>query len=123
LQAFFKNIGRVLPICIGLIFKEIGSIIHWLGTVGSSRVLGWEDAIGSLEVGKAADLYLIDSRRLDFAGALFDDGSLPVVAGISQNVDMTIVGGKVVVKDGRLVHIDQQQNIQGLIIAVIASVN
>jgi cytosine/adenosine deaminase-related metal-dependent hydrolase len=81
----------------------------WLATVGSSRVLGWEDAIGSLEVGKAADFFLIDSRRLDFAGALFDDGALPVVAGISQNVDMTIVGGKVVVKDGRLVHIDEER--------------
>lgn len=81
----------------------------WLGTVGSSRVLGWEDAIGSLEVGKAADFFLIDTRRLDFAGALFDDTALPVVAGISQIVDMTVVGGKVVVKDGRLVHIHEER--------------
>jgi cytosine/adenosine deaminase-related metal-dependent hydrolase len=81
----------------------------WLGTAGSSRVLGWEDAIGSLEVGKAADLFMIDTRRLDFAGALFDDTALPVVTGISQNVDMTIVGGKVVVKEGRLVHMDEQR--------------
>ncbi|MGO4372433.1 amidohydrolase family protein [Paenibacillus sp. MCAF20] len=81
----------------------------WLGTVGSSRVLGWEDAIGSLEVGKAADLFMIDTRKLEYAGALFDDTALPVVTGISQNVDMTVVGGKVVVKDGQLVHVNEQR--------------
>lgn len=81
----------------------------WLGTVGSSRVLGWEDAIGTLEVGKAADLFMIDTRKLEYAGALFDDIALPVVTGINQNVDMTIVGGKVVVKDGQLVHLDEQR--------------
>jgi hypothetical protein len=31
------------------------------------------------------------------------------VTGISQNVDMTIVGGKVVVKEGRLVHMDEER--------------
>ena len=80
----------------------------YVATKGSSKVLGWEDGIGSLEVGKAADLFMIDSRRLEYAGALFDDVSLPIIAGTSQ-VDMTIVGGKVVVKDGQLVHINEEQ--------------
>lgn len=81
----------------------------WLGTVGSSRVLGWDDAIGSLEVGKAADLFMIDSRKLEYAGALFDDTALPVVTGISHNVDTTVVGGRIVVRDGRLVRIDEER--------------
>lgn len=81
----------------------------WLGTVGSSRVLGWQDAIGSLEVGKAADFFMIDTRKLEYAGALFDDTSLPIVTGISQNVDMTVVGGRIVVQDGRLVHMNEEQ--------------
>ncbi|WP_217592397.1 8-oxoguanine deaminase [Cohnella sp. GbtcB17] len=79
-----------------------------IGTRGSASVLGWADAIGSLEVGKAADLFMIDSRRLAFAGALFDDMALPVVTGSAGPVDMTIVGGRVVVKDGRLVGIDEE---------------
>ncbi len=74
----------------------------YVATKGSSKVLGWEDGIGSLEVGKAADLFMIDSRRLEFSGALFDDAALPIITGTSQ-VDTTIVGGKVVVKDGRLI--------------------
>ncbi|MBB6675475.1 8-oxoguanine deaminase [Cohnella nanjingensis] len=80
-----------------------------VATRGSVRVLGWEDDIGSLEVGKAADLFLIDSRQLAYAGALHDEATLPVLTGLSQNVDMTIVGGKVVVKEGRLVGIDEEK--------------
>jgi len=79
-----------------------------LATRGSAAVLGWEDGIGSLEVGKAADLFLIDARRLEFGGALFDDMALPIVTGLTRPVDMTIVGGKVVVADGRLVGIDEE---------------
>ncbi|MBM7571134.1 8-oxoguanine deaminase [Aquibacillus albus] len=78
-----------------------------VATNGSAKVLGWDDAIGSLEVGKAADMFFIDSNRLEFAGALFDDVSLPILTGTPQ-VDMTIVGGKVAVKDGQLVTIDEQ---------------
>lgn len=79
-----------------------------IATRGSSKVLGWEDAIGSLEVGKAADMFLIDTNRLEFAGALFNDTALPILAGTPQ-VDMTIVGGKIVVDEGRLVNIDEEQ--------------
>lgn len=79
-----------------------------IATRGSSKVLGWEDGIGSLEVGKAADIFMVDASRLEFAGALFDDATLPIVTGTAQ-VDMTIVGGKVVVQDGRLVHTNEEQ--------------
>ncbi|MRH44351.1 8-oxoguanine deaminase [Aquibacillus halophilus] len=78
-----------------------------IATNGSAKVLGWEDAIGSLEVGKAADMFMIDTNRLEFAGALFDDSSLPILTG-TPRVDMTIVGGKVVVEDGRLVNVNEE---------------
>ncbi|RSL31914.1 8-oxoguanine deaminase [Salibacterium salarium] len=80
----------------------------YAATKGSSKVLGWEDALGSLEVGKAADLFMIDTTRLEFAGALFDDVSLPILAG-TPKVDMTIVGGEIVVEEGQLVNINEQQ--------------
>ncbi|GGJ10706.1 8-oxoguanine deaminase [Alicyclobacillus cellulosilyticus] len=81
----------------------------YLATRGSAQILGWDDEIGSLEVGKAADMFLIDTRRLEYAGALFDDAALPVLTGLSQIVDTTIVGGRVVVEHGRLVHVDEEQ--------------
>jgi cytosine/adenosine deaminase-related metal-dependent hydrolase len=79
-----------------------------LATRGSARVLGWEDAIGSLEVGKAADLFMLDAGQLGFAGALFDDTALPVTVGAYQ-ADMTIVGGRVVVENGRLTGADEER--------------
>jgi len=78
-----------------------------IATRGSAKVLGWEDAIGSLEVGKAADMFMIDTNRLEFAGALFNDTALPILAG-TPTVDMTIVGGQIVVDKGRLVNIDEE---------------
>ncbi|MWR36401.1 amidohydrolase family protein, partial [Helicobacter pylori] len=78
-----------------------------IATRGSAKVLGWEDAIGSLEVGKAADMFMIDTNRLEFAGALFNDTALPILAG-TPTIDMTIVGGQIVVDKGRLVNIDEE---------------
>jgi cytosine/adenosine deaminase-related metal-dependent hydrolase len=75
-----------------------------IATRGGAAVLGRED-IGSLEVGKCADLFAIDLNRLDYAGALHD----PVAAALfctPQNVDLNIVGGKVIVKDGQMTTVD-----------------
>ncbi len=75
-----------------------------IATRGGASVLGRSD-IGSLEVGKCADLFAINLNRLDYAGALHD----PVAAALfcaPQKVDVNIVGGKVVVKDGTLTTID-----------------
>ena len=57
-------------------------------------------------MGKAADLFMIDTTRLEFAGARFNDTALPILTG-TPKVDMTIVGGKIVVEEGRLVNIDE----------------
>jgi len=81
-----------------------------MATLGGARVLGRED-IGSLEVGKCADLFAIDLNRLDYAGGLHD----PVAAALfctPQNVDFSMVGGKTVVKDGQMVNLDVDQLIQ-----------
>jgi cytosine/adenosine deaminase-related metal-dependent hydrolase len=75
-----------------------------IATRGGAAVLGRTD-IGSLEVGKCADLFAINLHRLDYAGALHD----PVAAALfcaPQKVDLSMVGGKLVVKDGELVGLD-----------------
>jgi len=81
-----------------------------IATRGGAAVLGRKD-IGSLEVGKCADLFAIDLNRLDYAGALHD----PVAAALfcaPQKVDFNIVGGKVVVKEGQLATLDVPQLVQ-----------
>ena len=75
-----------------------------IATRGGAEVLGRDD-IGSLAVGKCADLFAINLNRLDYAGALHD----PVAAALfcaPQTVDFNIVGGNLIVNQGTLVTVD-----------------
>jgi cytosine/adenosine deaminase-related metal-dependent hydrolase len=75
-----------------------------IATRGGAAVLGRED-IGSLTVGKCADLFAINLNRLDYAGALHD----PVAAALfcaPQTVDYNIVAGKIVVNQGQMTTLD-----------------
>jgi len=80
-----------------------------LATRGSATLLGRDSEIGSLEVGKAADVVLVDVRGVDRAGALSDPLAALVFTGIGQRVRHAIVGGEVVVREGRLVRIDEEE--------------
>ncbi|MGE4354612.1 MAG: 8-oxoguanine deaminase [Oscillospiraceae bacterium] len=77
-----------------------------MATVGSAKVLGRDD-IGSLEVGKAGDLFMIDTRRLEMVGTQFDPKSLLGTVGWKDKASYTIVNGKVVVRQGRLTTVDE----------------
>ena len=77
-----------------------------IATRGSASLLGRSD-IGSLEAGKCCDLFLIDSRRIELTGACFDPKSVLATVGVRGPVDYTVVNGKITVRDGRLVTIDE----------------
>lgn len=79
-----------------------------LATRGSARLLGRDD-IGQLAVGKCADFFLVDSRRLELTGALYDPKSVLGTVGLRGPVDCTVVNGKVVVQDRRLVTVDEEK--------------
>lgn len=80
-----------------------------LATMGSARLLGREKEIGSLEVGKCADFFLIDSKRLELSGACLDPKSLPATVGIKGAADYTVINGKVTVEKGRIVSLDEER--------------
>jgi len=79
-----------------------------LATRGGADVLG-RDEIGSIEVGKAADLVLVDLSRLGYAGAFSDPLAAVVYAGFDHRVDYTVVNGVVAVDRGRLVLGDERE--------------
>lgn len=71
-----------------------------LATLGGARVLGRDD-IGALKPGMAADFVAYDLKGLPFAGAWHD----PVAALLfctSVNVSLSVINGRVVVRDGHL---------------------
>ena len=77
-----------------------------MATRGSARLLGRDD-IGQLSVGKCADLFLIDSRRLELVGSCFDAKSVLGTVGVRGAVDYTVVHGKITVRQGHLVTVDE----------------
>ena len=81
-----------------------------LATKGSARVLGRKD-LGELKVGKAADLFMINSNRIEFIGAEYDPKSILGTLGFKSPVDYTIIAGKVVVKGGKLTTIDEEKTV------------
>jgi len=76
----------------------------WMGTAGGARVLGRDD-IGQLTPGKAADLIGIRLDKLDLAGALHDPLAALVFC-TPQRVDLSIINGAVVVREGNLLTTD-----------------
>ena len=79
-----------------------------IATKGSARVLGRND-IGELSVRKAADLFMINSNRLEFVGVIEDPKCTLGTVGLKDPVDYTIINGKIVVKDGKLTTIDEEK--------------
>jgi cytosine/adenosine deaminase-related metal-dependent hydrolase len=77
-----------------------------LATRGGAAVLGRSD-IGSLEPGKRADLAIWRSDGLELGGA--DDPVSGLVLSGPHRVDRLVVGGKDVVRDGRLTNADEQE--------------
>jgi cytosine/adenosine deaminase-related metal-dependent hydrolase len=79
-----------------------------IATRGGAAILGRED-IGSIEVGKAADLFMIDTERLELVGTQLDPKSMLATVGYNRPVDYTIVNGKIVVKHGELCSINERE--------------
>jgi cytosine/adenosine deaminase-related metal-dependent hydrolase len=79
--------------------------VFWMATRGGAACLGRDD-IGSLETGKAADLVMIDTRRLSYAGASSDPLAALVFSPFPEPADTVIVNGRIVVEGGALVGVD-----------------
>ncbi len=76
-----------------------------MATIGGARVLGWDDRIGSLEVGKQADIAL---WRVDgLAHADVADPVAGLVLGDRPPLERLLVAGRTVVERDRLVTADQ----------------
>ncbi|MEU8024354.1 8-oxoguanine deaminase [Micromonospora haikouensis] len=71
-----------------------------LGTMGGARCLGRADEIGSLEVGKLADVALWRIDGLGHAG--IDDPVAALVLGPPAPLALLLVGGRTVVEDAEL---------------------
>lgn len=75
-------------------------------TKGGASVLGRDD-IGRLAPGMAADLFAIDTRRMDYVGTRHDPASLIPKVGIGMPTDMTMINGKIVWEGGSFANVNE----------------
>ena len=73
-----------------------------MATMGGARVLGLDKIIGSIEVGKKADLVLIETKSVNMQ-PIYDYYATIVYSSNPSNVHTVIVDGKIVVRNKELV--------------------
>tara|TARA_R110002049_G_scaffold10127_3_gene50421 strand:- start:129847 stop:131292 length:1446 start_codon:yes stop_codon:yes gene_type:complete len=74
-------------------------------TIGAARALGLADRTGSIEVGKAADLTMVDLRRAHLYPPNMALHRLVCFAN-GNDVAMVMVGGEIVLRDGRATRVN-----------------
>lgn len=79
-----------------------------MATINGAKALHWEDEIGTLEVGKKADIILIDLDKPHFAPWNNSVSDL-VYAAQGGDVKTTIVNGKVLMKDYEVLTMDAEK--------------
>ena len=78
-----------------------------LATIEGARALRMDDAIGSLEVGKQADIIIVDGSRPNLVPR-YDPYSHLTYAARGDDVKTTIVGGRILYHDGAFTTLDPE---------------
>jgi len=76
-----------------------------MATLGGAKVLGLADHIGSIEIGKDADIILVDMNKPHLT-PLYNPYSQLVYAASGSDTLTSIIGGRIVMKNRRLLTID-----------------
>ena len=82
-------------------FKLTARRVLELGTIDGARSLGIEDKVGSLKVGKRADIIAVTTRALNMGG-FADPAHLLVGSALPENVDTVVIDGRILKREGKL---------------------
>jgi len=79
-----------------------------MGTIDGARALLWDDEIGSVEVGKRADLIMFDLKDIEWSPFHRPEQTL-VYSANAHNVKHTIVDGELVMEDREVKTMDEAE--------------
>ena len=79
-----------------------------MATINGARAIGLEAQIGSLEVGKKADLILVDFNQAHLQPVIDPVANL-VHNGLGSDVKMVFVDGELLIEDGKPVSFDEPE--------------
>ncbi|MDX9815912.1 MAG: amidohydrolase family protein, partial [Smithellaceae bacterium] len=82
-------------------------------TIGGAKILGLEKLIGSIEVGKRADIILIDMNQPHLT-PVYNYYSHLVYAARGADVKISIIDGKIIMKERKLLTIDLPKTIEAV---------
>ncbi len=82
-----------------------------MATIGGARAVGLESKVGVIEVGKEADIIILDGNMPNMVPA-FEIESLLVYGATGSNVRATIVAGKVLYLDGEFYTLNRDEIIE-----------
>ena len=85
-------------------------VIEW-ATMGSARALHMEDSIGSIEVGKKADLFMIDMRRAHLVPTMRITSSW-IHNGQPGDIESVMVDGEWIMREGRVLNVNEPELIE-----------
>jgi len=80
-----------------------------MGTIKGAEALGLDSEIGSIEVGKKADIILIDTEVANMVPQSSSLSSNIIYSANGSNVDTTICNGKILMENKKLVELDEQE--------------
>jgi 5-methylthioadenosine/S-adenosylhomocysteine deaminase len=84
-----------------------------MATINGARVVGLENEIGSIEIGKKADFFLFDPRNIACVPVADPIASLVYSANPSA-IRTVVIHGKVVMSDGKICTLDEEKAIYRL---------
>jgi 5-methylthioadenosine/S-adenosylhomocysteine deaminase len=88
-----------------------------MATVNGAKATLWGDRIGSIEVGKQADIVMFDTNRPEWQPLINPISNL-VYSATGDSVKHVFVAGEQVVRDGRLTKIDEERLYRDIPVAV-----
>src|SRR5919108_2380430 len=77
-----------------------------MATIDAASAIRWDDEIGSLEPGKAADVVVVDAENTRLTPTYQPVGTLVRYA-VGTDVETVVVAGCIVVDDGRVLTVDE----------------
>ena len=78
-----------------------------------ARAIHRENELGSLEVGKLADIVIVETKSVNM-NPIYDPYSALVYSANASNVDTVIVNGKMIVEDKQIKTVDSKKVIKDI---------
>ena len=81
-----------------------------MATINAAKAVQWEDQIGSLEVGKKADIIIVNINKSNLL-PIHDFSIVPnlVYSGDGQDVETVIIDGKIVMEKRKIITVNEEE--------------